>query len=68
MAPKRNRRKQTVPFGERLQRAADEARYAAQSLPPGNEREMLLKKARQAETAADMNKWLASPGSPHPAR
>jgi hypothetical protein len=59
---KRNRRKQTVPFDERLQRAAREARQAAQLLPQGAQRDMLLKKAGQAETAVRINGWLTSPG------
>jgi hypothetical protein len=59
---KRNRRKQTVPFDERLQRAAREARQAAQLLPQGPQRDMLLKKAGQAETAVRINGWLTSPG------
>jgi hypothetical protein len=62
MTIKRNRRKQTVSFDERLQRVARDAREAAQRLPRGQEREMLLRKARQAETAADINGWLTSPG------
>jgi hypothetical protein len=59
---KRNRRKQTVPFDERLQTVAREARQAAQLLPQGPERDVLLKKASQAETAVRINGWLASPG------
>jgi hypothetical protein len=58
---KRNRRKQTVPFDERLQRVAVEARQAAQRLPQGPQRDMLLKKAGQAETAVRISGWLASP-------
>jgi hypothetical protein len=61
MTAKRNRRKHTVPFGERLQRAAGEAWAAAGKLPHGQRREALLRKAKQAETAAQMNEWLSSP-------
>jgi hypothetical protein len=61
MAAKRNRRKQTSSFDERLKKAAHEARQAAQCLPPGPQRDMLLKKAGQAETAQRINEWLASP-------
>jgi hypothetical protein len=61
MTAKRNRRKNSVPFDERLQKAAREAREAAQQLPQGAEREALLKKAKQAETAASLNEWLTSP-------
>ncbi len=58
MTVKRNRRKQTVSFSERLRLAAREARQSAQNLPQG-----LLKKARQAETAMRINGWLTLPGS-----
>jgi hypothetical protein len=66
MKANRNRRKNSVPFDERLQKAAGEAREAAQQLPQGQEREALLKKARQAETAAHLNEWLTSPGLQFP--
>src|SRR5512135_1526990 len=62
MTTKRNRRKQTVPFDQRLHQAAIAAREAAGRLPDGQEREMLLEKARQAETAVRINQWLVSPG------
>jgi hypothetical protein len=62
MTAKRNRRKNSVPFDERLQKAASEAREAAQRLPQGQEREALLRKAQQAETAAHLNALLTSPG------
>jgi hypothetical protein len=65
MTIKRNRHKQTVSFDQRLQQAAREAREQARRLPAGHEREMLLRKARQAETAAHINEWLTSP-SPRP--
>jgi hypothetical protein len=61
MTIKRNRRKQVISFDERLQRAAHEARAAAQELPDGPQRDMLLKKASQAETAAHLNEWLTLP-------
>jgi len=32
------------------------------SLPQGRERELLSLKARQLETASDINEWLSSPG------
>ena len=61
MADKRNRRKQTVSFDERLQRAAQQAREAAEELPLGPQRESMLRKAEQAETAARISEWLSSP-------
>lgn len=67
MIVRRNRRKQTVSFDERLLMAAKEARQAAQSLPQGAEREDLLNKARQAEAARRINGWLMSRGLRPPA-
>ena len=66
MTVRRNRRKQTTSFAERLQNAAVEAREAAQRLPPGSQRDVLLKKADQAETARRINEWLSSPGARAP--
>ncbi len=66
MTVKRNRRKNSVPFDERLQRAAGEAREAAGKLPDGQQRDALLRKARQAETAAHLNEWLSFPGPQGP--
>jgi hypothetical protein len=66
MTIRRNRRKQTVPFDARLRKAAEEAREAALKLPQGPERDFLLKKASEAETAAHINEWLTSPGLQSP--
>ena len=62
MTGRRNRHKQTAPFDERLQTAAREAREAARRLPPGPDRDLLLRKAGQTETACRINEWLTSPG------
>jgi hypothetical protein len=62
MAAKRNRQRNPVAFDERLQRMADEARETAGKLPQRVERDALLKKARQADTAAHLNEWLGSSG------
>ena len=59
---KRNRRKNPTSTRERLLEAAAEARKQAALLPPGLEQRELLRKAREAETAAHMNDWLTSPG------
>jgi hypothetical protein len=61
MTIKRSRLKHAAPFGERLHKAADEAREAAEGLPPGEARDALLKRVRQAETAARINEWLTAP-------
>jgi hypothetical protein len=62
MPQQRRRFKQTQTFEERLAEEAARFREAAQALPQGTARELLLWRARQAETAAHMNEWLPSPG------
>ena len=47
---------------DRLTAFAEETREKASVLPPGFEQQELLRKARQADTAAHMNEWLNSPG------
>ena len=59
MTIKRLRHKHTVSFDERLRKFACDARDA-RPLPQGPQRDVLLKKASQAETAARINEWLAS--------
>jgi hypothetical protein len=59
---KRRRFKQDKALGERLIEEAKRARAEACQLPPGAEREDLLKKARQADTAAHINDWMNSSG------
>jgi len=59
---KRRRIKHEKTFAERLDDEANRFKEAADALPSGTERELLLRRARQAETAAHMNDWLRSPG------
>jgi hypothetical protein len=59
---KRRRFKHTRTFQERLAEEADRFKEAAEKLPPGTARELLLRRARQAETASRINDWLTSPG------
>jgi hypothetical protein len=48
---------------ERLAEEARRFKEAAEQQPPGTlARELLLRRARQAETASRMNDWLSSPG------
>jgi hypothetical protein len=54
--------KQTQPLEERLAEEARSLREQAKRLPPGREREALLRKARQDEIGAHMTEWLTSPG------
>jgi hypothetical protein len=58
----RRRIRHTVSFEERLTQEAQRLREQAKSIPPGIERDELIRKARQAETASRMNEWLTSPG------
>jgi hypothetical protein len=58
----RRRIKHTASFEERLAQEALRLREQAKSLPPGIERDQLIRRARQAETASRMNQWLTSPG------
>lgn len=54
--------RQTVSLEERLAEQARLLRQRAESLPPGIEREQAIRKARQAETGAQIREWLSSPG------
>ena len=47
---------------DRLLRQAQRDRERAMTLPPGAERDALIKNASQAETAAHIDEWLSSPG------
>lgn len=59
---KRRRFKQSHPLDERLADEARRLREEAAKLPPGIDRERLLRKARQDETALHITQWLSSPG------
>lgn len=41
---------------------SETAKSEAQKLPPGKERDALVRKARQLETASQINEWLSSSG------
>jgi hypothetical protein len=63
----RRRTKHEASF-ERLS-AGEAMRFkaAAEEQPPGSKaRELLLRRARQAETASHMSDWLSSPGLASP--
>ena len=49
-------------FPDRMAKEAERFRQEAETKPPGQERDDLLRKARQAETAAHIDQWIASPG------
>ena len=63
---RRRRYKQTVSFKDRLLKSAQEARDEAARMPAGAARDRLLLKARQSETAADIDTWISSPGAAAP--
>jgi hypothetical protein len=62
---KRRRVKQTVGLEERLKLRAGDDRKRARSLPPGKEREDLLRRARRIDEAAQMTGWLTTPSPKH---
>jgi hypothetical protein len=51
-----------VSFEDRLTYEAYRLKEQAKDVPPGPRRDDLLRKARQAETAAHISAWLTSPG------
>ena len=53
---------QNTTLGDRLAHEAERLRQNARTLPVGKEREGLLRKARQLETASHINEWILSPG------
>jgi hypothetical protein len=61
-AMQRRRFKQTLTFPDPLSQEAERLRAEADKLPPGETRDSLLRKARQADTATHVNDWLNSPG------
>jgi hypothetical protein len=63
MTKKRRRVKHIETFEERLAQEAIKFKEAADKQPIGSmARELLLRRARQAETASHISQWLSSPG------
>jgi hypothetical protein len=63
MTKQRRRVKHIETFEERLAQEAIKFKEAADKQPSGSmARELLLRRARQAETASHINQWLSSPG------
>jgi hypothetical protein len=58
----RRRFKQNLSLHDRLATWAKEVREQAEVLPPGPEREALLKRASQADTACHLDDWANSRG------
>jgi len=59
---KRRRIKQQLTLRDRLAAWAKQVQEQATALPPGPERETLIKKARQADVACHLDDWARSPG------
>ena len=62
----RRKVKHIASFEDRLAHEAQRLREQAKALPPGLDRDHLVRKARQAETAAHISGWLTSPGLASP--
>jgi hypothetical protein len=56
---------QTTTLEHHLTDEAQNLRKRAKLLPEGQERDSLLRKARQAEIRLRLAEWLTSPGLPH---
>jgi hypothetical protein len=61
-ALQQRRFKELAPLDQRLAEEAERLRKEARGTPRGVEREKLIRRARQAETAARMHEWMMSPG------
>jgi hypothetical protein len=62
MTSTRRRFKQTTTLQERLQAFAQDLSEQASVLPEGEQRDALLKRARQADVAAHIDEWAQSAG------
>jgi hypothetical protein len=58
----RGRTKLTESLDARLIQQARQIKERAKDLPPGKERQDLIRKIRQTETALRINQWISSPG------
>ncbi len=58
----RRRIEQRTTLEERPIQEAQRLRQEAMAAPPGSQRERLIRRARQAETASRVNEWMASRG------
>ena len=58
----RRRSKQTISLKDRLASFAEELKAKASQLRPGPEQDDLLKRARQADTAAHIDEWANCSG------
>ena len=59
---KRRRFKQTQSLSERLVQDVEQLKARLATLPPGPERDRVVRRIRQNEIAANIDQWLTSPG------
>jgi hypothetical protein len=57
----RSQSKQTEPLQDRIASFIREIREKASRLPPGKEKDDLLRRIRLADTASDLSDWFNSP-------
>jgi hypothetical protein len=50
-----------ITLEQKWHQLSEAAKTEAEKLPHGKEREALLRKARQLETASQINQWISSP-------
>ena len=50
-----------ITIEEKWHQQSEAAKIEAEKLPYGKEREALARKARQLQTASQINQWLSSP-------
>ena len=62
----RRRLKQTLSLNDRLRLFSDQLRTKAAELRPGPEKDALLRRARQADTASHLDDWVNSSGLQSP--
>lgn len=62
MARTRRQFKQHLSLNDRLKTFSDQLKSEADKLRPGPQRDEILKRARRADTAAQVKKWAASSG------
>jgi hypothetical protein len=55
-----------ITIEEKWHQQSQEATNEAEQLPHGKERDALVRKARQLETASHINEWLSSAGLQQP--
>jgi hypothetical protein len=66
MTVRRPRFRHAKSFNERLMEQSVLFKAEAERIPHGTARDLLLRRARQAETASQINKWLSAPGLQSP--